>query len=264
MYSRGKTILQAALSNLQNIENNNPPNHNSCISKSLGQNIFYTVQDLQSCEGGVVNQDAVPDTDINLDCISSITTDEIPLVSEYENNETDLEGTPDMTNKGMEVLEDLSVVNVNMKVQLYLEKGHTMIECDSVHTTLEKYFIPPINASSDYIAQMRNVRPKQPYHIKVKAGELVVTDIRALEYRNNGDILFKLRHTGAFQFLPQRKQRSTGHVVPELLYSRPIPIAESKRKCLRELKNVIAKDHHTFYDNLPFQKDNNTTKGKQS
>ncbi|KAF2889390.1 hypothetical protein ILUMI_16783 [Ignelater luminosus] len=100
-----------------------------------------------------------------------------------------------------------------------------MMECDSVHATLEKYFIPPINAPSDYIAQMRNVRPKQPYHIKVvgytffknfesvpfsihslrpgkKAGEPVVTDIRALEYRNNGEILFKLRHTGAFQFLP--------------------------------------------------------------
>ncbi|KAF2889160.1 hypothetical protein ILUMI_17013 [Ignelater luminosus] len=168
VYSRGKRILQAALSNLQNIENNNPPNFNSCISKSLGRNIFYTVQGLQSCEGGVVNQDAVPDTDIessniileeneknnvnegqNLDCISSITTDEIPLVSEnttpvgvwceyainnygsllpipgktetfgvaeiameYENNETDLEGTPDMTNKEMQVVEDLSVINV--------------------------------------------------------------------------------------------------------------------------------------------------------
>ncbi|KAF2882149.1 hypothetical protein ILUMI_24030 [Ignelater luminosus] len=124
-----KRILQAALSNLQNIENNNSPNLNSCINKSLDRNIFYTVQDLQNCEGGVVNQDAVlvPDTDIqsintileeneqnnvnegqNLDCISSITTDEIPLVSEnttpvgktesfgvaeiaieYENNETD-------------------------------------------------------------------------------------------------------------------------------------------------------------------------------
>ncbi|KAF2895457.1 hypothetical protein ILUMI_10716 [Ignelater luminosus] len=96
-----------------------------------------------------------------------------------------------------------------------------------------------------------------------RAGEPVVTDIRALEYRNNGEILFKLRHTSAFQFLPQRQQKRIGHV-PELLYSRPIPIAESKRKCLQELQNVIAKDHHTFYDNLPFQKDNKTTKGKQS
>ncbi|KAF2890354.1 hypothetical protein ILUMI_15819 [Ignelater luminosus] len=31
---------------------------------------------------------------------------------EYENNETDLEGTPDMTNKEMEVVEDSSVINV--------------------------------------------------------------------------------------------------------------------------------------------------------
>ncbi|KAF2890600.1 hypothetical protein ILUMI_15573 [Ignelater luminosus] len=161
-----------------------------------------------------------------------------------------------------------------------------MMECDSVHATLEKYFIPLINAASDYIAQMRNARPKQPYHIKVvdytffknfesvpfnihslrpgeKASKPVVIDIRAVEYCNNGEILFKLHHTDAFQFLPQRQQKCTGHVVPELLYSHPIPIAESKWKCLQELKNVIAKDHHTFYDNLPLQKDNKTIKGKK-
>ncbi|KAF2899537.1 hypothetical protein ILUMI_06640 [Ignelater luminosus] len=169
MYSRGKIILQAALSNLQNTKNNNPPNLNSCINKSLGRNIFDTVQDLQNCEGGVVNQEAVrvSGTDThsinliseenqnnvnegqNLDCISSITTDEMPLVSEnttpvgvwckyavnidgfllsipgktetfgvgeivmeYENNETDLEGTPEMTNKEVEVVEDSSVITV--------------------------------------------------------------------------------------------------------------------------------------------------------
>ncbi|KAF2888825.1 hypothetical protein ILUMI_17348, partial [Ignelater luminosus] len=175
------------------------------------------------------------------------------IAMEYENNETDLEGTPDMTNKEMEVVEDLSVINVehesskshlestgygditkllrttnntdsSMSVcerrvsriskkrpkakkrrQLYLEKGHTMMECDSVHATLEKYFIPPINAPSDYIAQMRNVVPFKIHSLRSgkKAGEPVVTDIRALEYRNNWEILFKLRHTGAFQFLPQ-------------------------------------------------------------
>lgn len=38
--------------------------------------------------------------------------------------------------------------------QLFLEKGHTMMECDSIHATLEKYFVPPINSPSDYIAHM--------------------------------------------------------------------------------------------------------------
>ncbi|KAF2904956.1 hypothetical protein ILUMI_01219, partial [Ignelater luminosus] len=107
-----------------------------------------------------------------------------------------------------------------------------------------------------------------PFHIHSlrpgkKTDDLVVTDTSALEYRNSGEILFKLRHTDTFQFLPQRQQKRTGHVVPELLYSQPIPIAESKWKCLQELKNVIAKDYHAFYDNLPFQKDNKTTKGKK-
>ncbi|KAF2889367.1 hypothetical protein ILUMI_16806 [Ignelater luminosus] len=77
----------------------------------------------------------------------------------------------------------------------------TMIECDSIHATLQEYLIPPINTPSDHVAQMRNARPKQPYHIKVvdytyfknfeivlfglhslrsgkKVGEPVVTDMR--------------------------------------------------------------------------------------
>ncbi|KAF2890183.1 hypothetical protein ILUMI_15990, partial [Ignelater luminosus] len=85
----------------------------------------------------------------NLDCINSITTDEVPFVSEnttlvgvwceydinsdgfvlpipgktktfgvaeivteFENHETDLEGSPNMANKEMEVAEDSSFINV--------------------------------------------------------------------------------------------------------------------------------------------------------
>lgn len=55
--------------------------------------------------------------------------------------------------------------------------------------------------------------------------------------------------------------KRTSHVVPDQLYSHSIPIAESKWKWLQELKNVIDNDHHAFYDSLPFQKDNKTTKG---
>lgn len=111
----------------------------------------------------------------------------------------------------------LSDVAVKKKIiieQLYLEKGHTMMEADSVHATLEKYFIPPINSPSDYVARMRAARPAHPYDVHVvdfsffknyekiqtnlpslrpgknRAGDPVVTDIRALKYLPTGTLTF--------------------------------------------------------------------------
>lgn len=51
--------------------------------------------------------------------------------------------------------------------QLILEKGHTMMEADSVHSTLEHYFYPPINSPSDYVARIRMARPSLPYNVNV-------------------------------------------------------------------------------------------------
>lgn len=42
-----------------------------------------------------------------------------------------------------------------------------MMKCNNVHSTLEKMFVPPLNSSSDYIAQMRLTRLKQPHNICV-------------------------------------------------------------------------------------------------
>lgn len=50
--------------------------------------------------------------------------------------------------------------------QLYLEKGHTMMEVDSIHSTIEKYIKPPIYAPSDYVVRMRQARSHNPYEIK--------------------------------------------------------------------------------------------------
>jgi len=43
--------------------------------------------------------------------------------------------------------------NVDIE-QLFLCKDHTMMEVDSVHSTLEHYFKPPIYSPSDYITRM--------------------------------------------------------------------------------------------------------------
>ena len=50
--------------------------------------------------------------------------------------------------------------------QIILERGHTMMEVDSVHATLECLFDNyPIYAPSDYVFLMRQARPKQPYTV---------------------------------------------------------------------------------------------------
>ncbi|KAK4880977.1 hypothetical protein RN001_004296 [Aquatica leii] len=49
--------------------------------------------------------------------------------------------------------------------QIYLKKGHTMMQADSVHSTLEHYFNPPINSPADYISRMRAARSKKPYNV---------------------------------------------------------------------------------------------------
>lgn len=64
-------------------------------------------------------------------------------------------------------LSGLATTKLTLIDQMFLEKGHTMMEADSVHATLEQYFKSPINSPSDYIARMRLARPKQPFNVNV-------------------------------------------------------------------------------------------------
>lgn len=178
-------------------------------------------------------------------------------------------------------LSDLAKTKSIIIEQLILEKGHTMMEADSVHATLEQYFKPPINAPSDYIARMRLARPKQPYNVNVvdfnfflkyedlatnlsslrpgkKTGDPTVTDIRQLRYLPNGEICFQLGYAGEWNPLPQRRKPGTS--VPKKMYCSELPIAESKFRHLQELRSVIEKDHHAFYNALKFKPDSKKSK----
>ena len=64
-------------------------------------------------------------------------------------------------------LSDLAKEKQIVIEQFILEQGHTMMEADSVHSTLEQIFVPPAYAPSDYDLQMKLARPKQPYNIKL-------------------------------------------------------------------------------------------------
>lgn len=171
-------------------------------------------------------------------------------------------------------LNDFSIENNVTVQQLFLEKGHTMMEADSVHSTLEHYFYEPINSPTDYVARMRMARPSYPYNIKVlhfgffKKFELpsnfssirpgkrvrdpVVVDIRQLKYSPNGEVLYNLDYTDNWQKLSYKREAQALSSYP-ILYKSQLPISDDKFKHLQELKGVIEVDHHPFYDNLPHQ-----------
>ena len=176
-------------------------------------------------------------------------------------------------------LSDLAKVKQVVIEQLILEKGHTMMEADSVHSTLEKIFVPPIYGPTDYVAQMKLARPKQPYSIKVldytffrnydsldsnfksirpghKVGQSVVTDIRALLYQPTGEVQYKLRHTEEYNDLPQQRtcrapRDSPSELVPPSLYQQPLKIKKDKFNHLQQLKTLTPSEYHPFYDALP-------------
>lgn len=86
----------------------------------------------------------------------------------------------------------------------------------------------------------------------LKKGEPVVTDLRCIQYAPEWKIQVKLSPKDSFFDLPRRiKKMSTGINELDRLYNAPLPIDGIKFRHLQELKQVIPKDVHTFYNNLP-------------
>ncbi|CAB3249531.1 unnamed protein product [Arctia plantaginis] len=160
--------------------------------------------------------------------------------------------------------------------QKYLDHSHTQMECDSVHATIErKLKNREIHVPSDFISVTKEARKKPtPYeaihvdHSFVKDysdkstwryssirpgrkdGDPVVVDIRALSYNPAGTIAYKINFDDDWTDLPIRPKtlRSINY---SNLHSAPIPIASTKFNHLQQLKDVLPRDCHLFYDNLP-------------
>lgn len=88
-----------------------------------------------------------------------------------------------------------------------------------------------------------------------KVGDPTVTDIRRLQYLPNGGINYNLDYDSKWIPLPQRKPIINGINIPPKLYGSRIPITKSKFEQLQELKPVIEREHHDFYNNLPHIED---------
>lgn len=156
--------------------------------------------------------------------------------------------------------------------QKYLVKGHTMMECDSIHATIERRLKNRDVYTPDDIEQAaRDARVNPgPYDVvrifhgdflkldsphleSIRPGHAVgdhtVHDLRAIQYRPNGQVLFKLKFQDEWQVLPQPVNFTRKTTIPSLLGR--LPITRRKFIDLQALKDVIPEEHRRFYDDLP-------------
>lgn len=165
--------------------------------------------------------------------------------------------------------------------QKFLVKGHTQMEVDSVHSLIErKIKNKRIHLPSDFIRLTEEARTSlSPLQVKElsyefnrnyglktllvydsirpgkKPGEPKVTNLRAIRY-SPGKIEVKTNFDEDYKPLPQRAKRSPPSIYsfPQLFNS-PLKIPKRKWLDLQELKTVIPRDCHLFYDNLPYDQD---------
>lgn len=164
-------------------------------------------------------------------------------------------------------------------IQKYLEKGHTQMECDSMHSSIERKISGRvINVPADYVYYAKTARktPK-PYEVQYiqhsyfkdfsklnyvgsirpgrKIGDPTVQNIRALKYKPEGSIEFKLGHSEHEQFkpLPIRLSKNIKFTKMEnlpSLYKNKLKIKRDKFDNLQSLKNTMEQDYYGFYDSL--------------
>lgn len=169
-------------------------------------------------------------------------------------------------------------LNVQIE-QKFLEPGHTQMEADSVHAQIEKKIKnKPIHLPSDYIRFTKEAKVNNPYEVKEvsydfiknygqketqkytsirpgkKAFDPTVNDIKAIKYSPDGIIRVKLEFDHTYIELPTRGKRNVYKLsdFPQLRQS-PIKLCARKWSDLQQLKSVIPKDCHLFYDHLPHE-----------
>ena len=159
--------------------------------------------------------------------------------------------------------------------QKFLERGHTQMECDSMHSLIERRTIKDIHTPRDYIVifDTARLRPSpykvtQVYHndfMKLsgayvtnirpgrKVGDPTVHDLRALQYLADGQIRYKLDFESDWEDLPQRLSipKEPFHWVR--LFPAQLPITLRKFNDLQAMKPVLPRVAHQYYDNLPHQ-----------
>jgi hypothetical protein len=165
----------------------------------------------------------------------------------------------------------------------YLEVGHTFLECDSVHSCIErKLKNTNIYLPSDYVkiaqearhtpfryeAELLNykffsdftlakgqfypsIRPNKPpgkdvYYPKVN-------DIVALKLNSSGIIQYKLNHNDEWVDLKSKPKPVLTNLKYPKMYKGIIKIDDNKFKHLQEIKKTLPAYVHDYYDSLPHE-----------
>ena len=163
-------------------------------------------------------------------------------------------------------------------VQKFLEKGHTQMECDSVHSVIEtRLKNKEIYLPSDYLKITQEARRTQPYEARNRNFDFfrnfgekslmkyksirptrtsdsnnLVTDIRALKYKD-GKISYKVDFSEDFQEIPIRPIKvDFESVIFPPLYNARNPITKTKFDHLQAIKKCLPRDCWDFYDLLPY------------
>jgi len=158
--------------------------------------------------------------------------------------------------------------------QKYLERGHTQMEVDSIHSLVErKLKRKPIYVPQNYVDVIASCRQSRPIDVKYvlhsffkdmkklnmynsirpgsRVGDPTVTNLRVLRYSPDGTIQYKLGFGDHFKDFPRKSKGPNDVEDVSQLHLNRIPIKASKFKHLQELKSVIPSDYHAFYDSLP-------------
>ncbi|XP_062602831.1 uncharacterized protein LOC134264549 [Saccostrea cucullata] len=189
-----------------------------------------------------------------------------------------------------------TVVNlpINVLTHYYFERGHSQMEGDSVHATIEcATKKSEIFTTSDWITAIKNAKRKDPkYQVKELGNEMVLdfkecaqkvvscnrrkdstgenvhwNKIHVFQYKkeNPDTIYFKYEFDDEFRAMPLqgRKRKSKVdcmqlHQYPlKPLYTHRIPISEAKYKDLQTLcqRGLIPRAHQDFFKALPHEGD---------
>lgn len=154
--------------------------------------------------------------------------------------------------------------------QKFLLKGHTQMECDSMHSTIERNIVCDVFTPSDYAVIFKTAR-KRPYPYKVKeisymepfklsgayfpsirpgkaSGDATVNDLKAIRYTPD-DIQYKLCHTDEWQILPQRIKNI--ELDTERLFPNMLKLTKRKHNDVMSMKNVMPVYAQQYFDGLP-------------
>lgn len=159
--------------------------------------------------------------------------------------------------------------------QKFLVKGHSQMECDSVHATIEKKIKNKnIEIPNDYHRLTEEARQRPfPYEVVAptfdffqnfnfnlvyssirpgkKSSDPTVTQIRALKYKE-GRISYTLDFDQEFVPLPHRPKAVTPSRIDEFPQLFPNRLSVSKKKFddLQTIKTKVNQNYWSFYDNL--------------